>query len=279
MPNWSLERRTAYSERRKNEVAAGINVPPKGNAGNTDFRHTEESKQLMKEKVAEARERIIQERGEYLTTEGKASKKAKMEEWLTPERRKEFAESTKEALVLAKKTQKNKADNFAKKHLPIIQKLKTQGLNLIEIANKLNEDGLTSRRGTSWTDQTVRQILKRLNKPSRETIHILPAEITRKKNADDFAKKYVSVIEDMQKRGMNLSEMADQLNAQGYISRRGAPWTYQNVGKVIKRLREMKSSSPKKRDLSSELFGTSQINQIPPKADTNKRIIGWNRKG
>ena len=47
--NWSKETKENYSERRKIEVAAGIRIPPIGNAGNKDFRHSEEQTTYARE--------------------------------------------------------------------------------------------------------------------------------------------------------------------------------------------------------------------------------------
>ena len=109
--------------------------------------------------------RIKEERGSYHTAEGLASMKAKREKMLTPERRQRFAEETKEALKIAKQAQQQIANDFAEKYIPIIEALQKQKLTIIEIASKLNDDGHLSPRGTIWTDQTVRQILKRMKKP------------------------------------------------------------------------------------------------------------------
>ncbi len=65
------------------------------------MRHTVEGKNKIKSGVRDARKRIIEERGSYLTPEGLENMKSKLHARLTPERRKRFAKETKEALKKA----------------------------------------------------------------------------------------------------------------------------------------------------------------------------------
>jgi hypothetical protein len=125
------------------------------------FRHSDKSKALIQQKVSEAHKRATEERGDYLTQSGKESIKTKLAERLTSDRRKKFAEDTEQARSLAEKARKNAADKFAQKYIPIIKQLQNRGMGLTEIAKHLNTEGHKSRRGGAWTDQTVRQVLKR----------------------------------------------------------------------------------------------------------------------
>lgn len=67
---WGVVTREMYSQRRKQEVAQGINVPPVGNAGNKDFRHTEETKARSGASVKAAHERAASEGRAYHSPEG-----------------------------------------------------------------------------------------------------------------------------------------------------------------------------------------------------------------
>jgi group I intron endonuclease len=233
---WTSERKTAYSIRRKAEVAAGINVPPiTYMTGNTDFRHAEESKAKMRKSVAQARERIISERGSYLTPEGLASRRAKREASLTPERRERYREETKAAVIKAHAVLTEKADVHAEQYKPIIRELQEQGLNLLQIAAKLNENGHTTRRGMPWTDQAIRLLLRRLNE-STETDRIEAPAKARKKNSDEFARAFFPIIDELRRSGLNMSEIANKLNEAGHKSRRGCAWTYANVREILKRV-------------------------------------------
>jgi|ERR1035437_519223 hypothetical protein len=99
-----------------------------------------------------------------MTEQGKESIRSKLEERLTPERREQFAKETIEARKKAEMVRKEAADDFAKKYGPMILDKQKMGYGLVEIAKQLNNEGHKSRRGAEWTDQTVRQILKRMPK-------------------------------------------------------------------------------------------------------------------
>jgi hypothetical protein len=116
----------------------------------------------MSRKAHEARQRAIDERGAYLTEVNIESIRTKLGERLTPARRERFRKETARAITLARATQQDNADAFAKKHERVIRKLQEQGMGLTEVARQLTADGHTSPRGGPWTPQTVRQVLKRL---------------------------------------------------------------------------------------------------------------------
>lgn len=86
--NWSKETEEAYSKRRKTEVAEGICVPPSGNAGNKLFRHTEETKNIIRKKARMNRILITDERPSYISKQGKELRDEKIKNYYTPERRK-----------------------------------------------------------------------------------------------------------------------------------------------------------------------------------------------
>jgi DNA invertase Pin-like site-specific DNA recombinase len=66
-----------------------------------------------------------------------------------------------EARLISNKTNLVEAQNFAVEVLPTILNLRGTGLTLAEIAKKLNELGLKTRRGGQWHASTVLNILKR----------------------------------------------------------------------------------------------------------------------
>lgn len=86
---WSKESRDSYSARRKEEVAKGICVPPKGNMGNTEFRHSEETKNTIRKKARMNRILLSDDRESYISELGKRTRDQKIKDYYTPERRKE----------------------------------------------------------------------------------------------------------------------------------------------------------------------------------------------
>lgn len=90
--NWSKETEDAYSARRKAEVSEGICVPPKGNMGNKDFRHTEKSKNIIRKKARMNRILMSDDRESYISEQGKEIRDQKIKEYYTPERRKEHGQ-------------------------------------------------------------------------------------------------------------------------------------------------------------------------------------------
>lgn len=82
---WTVGGREKYSLRRKAEVAAGIAVPPKGNAGNRDFRHTPESKAKGGDGVKQAHARAREEGRAYHSDEGLEILRANMTALMSPE--------------------------------------------------------------------------------------------------------------------------------------------------------------------------------------------------
>ncbi len=53
------------------------------------------------------------------------------------------------------------ADLFARRFLPMVLAMQRRGLGLRATATEMNNRGYTARHGGIWTDQTVRQLLKR----------------------------------------------------------------------------------------------------------------------
>lgn len=174
-----------------------------------------------------------------------------------------------------------KANQFANQYLDTIIQMRNKGMGLREIAAEMNAYGYVTRRGSPWTDQTVRQMLKRMKQSVGDAERNLQSGRALKKNADDFAQKFFPLINEMKAHGMNLSEIADKLNAEGYVSRRGAAWTYHSVGEILKRMKELapqKESIPPVRKLKDEVFGQIQPPQKHPQSrphEPETRFIGW----
>lgn len=53
------------------------------------------------------------------------------------------------------------ADLFASRFLPMLLAMQQRGMGLREIAVEMNTRGYTTRRNGPWTDQAIRQMLKR----------------------------------------------------------------------------------------------------------------------
>jgi DNA invertase Pin-like site-specific DNA recombinase len=61
----------------------------------------------------------------------------------------------------ASKAASEKANWHAERVMPIVVRLKDEGLSLQAIARRMNEDGVTSARGGAWTATSVRNLLAR----------------------------------------------------------------------------------------------------------------------
>lgn len=130
------------------------------------FRHTEDSKDRIRHGVAKAHQKAVVERGQYISDKGIESIRSKLINRMTEDRRRQLADETKEARSKANQVRKRLADTFALKFRSIIMQMQQDGMGLSEIAKNLNASGHVARRGGAWTDQTVRQVLKRTQKPT-----------------------------------------------------------------------------------------------------------------
>ena len=90
-------------------------------------------------------------------------------EW-THERRRLHGERLRFTLDRAHHACVVAADRFARRYLPLLLAMQRQGKGLRAIAADLNANGHTTRCGGPWTDQAVRQLLKRRH-------HILGSEV------------------------------------------------------------------------------------------------------
>jgi hypothetical protein len=89
--NWTPEAIARMVEKRKAQIAMGIGVPPMGNRGNKDYRHSEVNKQDIRTGVRQARERIFAERDSYKTEEGQIATREKLDLYYTAEVREDHA--------------------------------------------------------------------------------------------------------------------------------------------------------------------------------------------
>jgi hypothetical protein len=92
-----------------------------------------------------------------------------MAEW-TPEHRRLHGERLRFTLDRAHRACVAAADRFARRYLPLLLAMRRRGMGLRAIAVELNANGHTTRCGGPWTDQAVRQLLKRRH-------HILGSEV------------------------------------------------------------------------------------------------------
>ena len=97
----------------------------------------------------------------------------------TPDWRQHHAERQKPALATARRACIMAADHFARRFLPLLLDLRKQGLGWRAIATELNAQGYCSRHGIRWTDQTVRQMFKRLHNSIAAEVFIAQTVIIR----------------------------------------------------------------------------------------------------
>lgn len=79
----------------------------------------------------------------------------------TTEWRRRHAERQKATLECAHRNCVTAADRFARRFVALFLDMQMNGLGLREIAAEMNERGYATRQGKRWTDQAVRQVLKR----------------------------------------------------------------------------------------------------------------------
>jgi hypothetical protein len=86
-----------------------------------------------------------------------------LDETYTSDWRQQHAERQTSALATAHRACITAADHFARRYLPLLLDLRKQGMGWRMIAIEMNAQGYYSRQGIQWTDQTVRQMFKRLH--------------------------------------------------------------------------------------------------------------------
>ena len=74
--------------------------------------------------------------------------------------------------------------------------------------------------------------------------------------ADRFARRFLALFLDLQKKGLGLRAIAAEMNDRGYVTRRGKRWTDQAVRQVLKRKRSIIAAEVLKR----------------------RRYVGWDRR-
>jgi len=79
----------------------------------------------------------------------------------TKERRCQHASTMQPTLVLAHRACRHAADQFAGHYLPMLLSMQQHGVGVRAMARAMNANGFSSRQGGPWTEQTVRQVLKR----------------------------------------------------------------------------------------------------------------------
>jgi len=71
------------------------------------------------------------------------------------------AEIQQAGAVAAAEARKDKADTFAARVKPMIDRFQGEGLSLRRIAGKLNEKGINTPRGKEWTATAIKNALAR----------------------------------------------------------------------------------------------------------------------
>lgn len=88
---WTPEKKAAWSEYAKARYNEGKFRPPKGNAGNRDFRHSDDAKARMSASLMETRRRLVEEGRSYHSAESMAIAREKKIAFYTDEVRAQHA--------------------------------------------------------------------------------------------------------------------------------------------------------------------------------------------
>lgn len=81
--------------------------------------------------------------------------------WDNPESRRRRDEGLRKARELAKVSRSERAVGSLSFLMPLIRELRGEGRSLREIARRLNEEGMTTRRGKEWSAVAVLRALRR----------------------------------------------------------------------------------------------------------------------
>ena len=100
--NWSPETTQRYKEDRKRKYADGTLKMPVGNTGNKDFRHSESTKQRLRENMKTRLAKAAYEGRDYQTDQGKEMAKKKVKEFWTEEERAAHSEKLRQSYARRK---------------------------------------------------------------------------------------------------------------------------------------------------------------------------------
>jgi hypothetical protein len=130
------------------------------------------------------------------------------------------------------KEQFDKAMDVVKEHL-------NQVSSIDEMTRYLNDQGYKTRTGKSWTAATLHRESKKHNlRFSRKMDEKIKAYEAKK---DQYRAQYqegAKLMEKLYKEGVQISEICDALEAQGYKTITGRNWTEANIRSTISKFRK-----------------------------------------
>ena len=130
------------------------------------------------------------------------------------------------------KEQFGKAMDVVKEHL-------NQVSSIDEMTRYLNDQGYKTRNGKSWTSSTLRNETKKLNLQfARKTNEKIKAYESLKDNYRAQYQEGTKLMAKLYKEGVQISEIFDALEAQGYQTITGRKWTEANIRSTISKFRK-----------------------------------------
>jgi len=125
------------------------------------------------------------------------------------------------------------------KAMAVVKEQLNQVSSLEEMTRYLNDQGYKTRNGKSWGVATLRGEIKKHNlrffKKKDEKVKAYEAV------KDQYRTQYqdgVKLMAKLTKKGVQISEIFDDLEAQGYRTITGRKWTEANIRNTISRLKE-----------------------------------------
>ena len=130
------------------------------------------------------------------------------------------------------KEQFDKAMEIVKEHL-------NQVSSIDEMTRYLNDQGYKTRNGKSWTSSTLRNETKKLNlRFPRKTNEKIKAYEALKDNYRAQYQDAAKLMAKLYKEGVQISEIYNALDAQGYKTITGRKWTETNIRSTISKFRK-----------------------------------------
>ena len=130
------------------------------------------------------------------------------------------------------KEQFDKAMEIVKEHL-------NQVSSINEMTRYLNDQGYKTRNGKSWTSSTLRNETKKLNlRFPRKTNEKIKAYEALKDNYRAQYQDAAKLMTKLYKEGVQISEIYNALDEQGYKTITGRKWTETNIRSTISKFRK-----------------------------------------
>ena len=130
------------------------------------------------------------------------------------------------------KEQFDKAMEVVKEHL-------NQVSSIDEMTRYLNDQGYKTRNGKSWTSSTLRNETKKLNlRFPRKTNEKIKAYEALKDNYRAQYQDAAKLMTKLYKEGVQISEIYNALDEQGYKTITGRKWTEANIRSTISKFRK-----------------------------------------